>query len=358
MNRGIRDDHHRHRERRRRAGAIVTAMLLLSSCAGSSAARESDGRGTTTTRHGEPSGRGRPNADPAATTVHFEVHGVDVVGHLTAAPSSRGAEPKPVIVMAHGLGLLQSSGLRPYVERFAGAGYPVLTFDYRTFGESSGEPRQLIDPAMQLEDWRAAIAYVRHHGWAGPDRVVLWGSSLSGGHVLALGAEDSRLGAIVSQVPHVDGAASVAAVDPRTVRALLGAATKDVTAARHGDEPVTIPIVGEPGTPALMSQPGSKAGYLALIGDDPGWSNATPARVVGTLPGYSPGQHAADSTVPTFIGIATHDLVTPPEPARALGTQMGAVVEEYDAGHFDVYRGKQFEAIVADELTFLRHALR
>ena len=75
-------------------------------------------------------------------------------------------------------------------------------------------------------------------------------------------------------------------------------------------------------------------------------------RLVGSSP------PAADSTVPTFIGIATHDLVTPPEPARAFGTQMGAVVEEYDAGHFDVYRGKQFDAIVADELTFLRRALR
>jgi fermentation-respiration switch protein FrsA (DUF1100 family) len=45
--------------------------------------------------------------------------------------------------------------------RFAEAGFAALTFDYRSFGESGGEPRQVVSVGGQLEDWRAAIRLAR-----------------------------------------------------------------------------------------------------------------------------------------------------------------------------------------------------
>ena len=59
----------------------------------------------------------------------------------------------PCVVMAHGLGGTRDAGLEPYARRFANAGLAVLLFDYRHFGASDGEPRQLISVRRQLADW-------------------------------------------------------------------------------------------------------------------------------------------------------------------------------------------------------------
>jgi len=93
------------------------------------------------------------------------------------------------VVMGHGLSAVRDQRLPAYAERFAAAGLAVLLFDYRHFGASAGEPRQLLDIGRQLDDWRAAIAYARtRYG-----RVALFGSSFAGGHVLQLASEDDAI---------------------------------------------------------------------------------------------------------------------------------------------------------------------
>ncbi|MFX5701388.1 alpha/beta hydrolase, partial [Acinetobacter baumannii] len=74
-----------------------------------------------------------------------------------------------------------------------------LVFDYRYFGDSEGQPRQLLDIKSQLEDWKAAIAYARSLPNIDKNKIILWGSSFSGGHVLATAAQDANICAVVSQ---------------------------------------------------------------------------------------------------------------------------------------------------------------
>jgi predicted alpha/beta hydrolase len=52
-------------------------------------------------------------------------------------------------------------GLHKYADAYARNGFAVLCFDYRGFGGSDGEPRQLVSPQMQLEDWDSAIKYAQ-----------------------------------------------------------------------------------------------------------------------------------------------------------------------------------------------------
>lgn len=85
--------------------------------------------------------------------------------------------------MAHGFSGTQEGSLARTASDFAAAGFSVLTFDYRGFGESAGFPRQVIDISGQREDWRAAVAFARSIEGVDPDRIALWGSSLSGAHV-------------------------------------------------------------------------------------------------------------------------------------------------------------------------------
>ena len=64
-------------------------------------------------------------------------------------------------MLGHGLSAVRDQRLPAYAERFAEAGLAALLFDYRHFGASGGEPRQLVDIDRQLEDWRSAFAYAR-----------------------------------------------------------------------------------------------------------------------------------------------------------------------------------------------------
>ena len=73
--------------------------------------------------------------------------------------------------------------------------------DYRHFGNSEGRPRQVIDVTEQQDDYRAAVRFARDYDGIDSNRIAFWGTSLSGGHVLAVAAADPTIAAVVSQVP-------------------------------------------------------------------------------------------------------------------------------------------------------------
>ena len=98
----------------------------------------------------------------------------------------------PCVVLAQGISGTMDR-LLPHAERFASAGIAALVFDYRGFGESGGEPRQVVDLPSQQADLRAAIAWVRGHEDLDPGRVALWGNSLGGAHVISVAMLGSTL---------------------------------------------------------------------------------------------------------------------------------------------------------------------
>jgi fermentation-respiration switch protein FrsA (DUF1100 family) len=92
-----------------------------------------------------------------------------------------------------------------YAKVFAAAGLAALVFDYRYLGESSGTPRQHLDPWEQIEDYKNAISFVETIPEVDATRIGIWGISYSGGHVLVVGATDPRVKCIVANIPVVDG---------------------------------------------------------------------------------------------------------------------------------------------------------
>ena len=200
----------------------------------------------------------------ARRDVRFRSGGDDVAGWLYR-PALDGASP--CVVLAHGFGALKEARLDAYAERFADAGLAALVFDYRHLGASGGEPRNLLDIPRQHEDWRAAIAHARGLDGVDPNRIALWGSSFSGGHVMAVGAGDRRVAAIVAQVPHTDGIATLRAAGTANAAWLTAAGLIDAAAALLGRPPHHMPIVGPPGTLAAMNSPDAESGYSCLYPD-------------------------------------------------------------------------------------------
>src|SRR3954447_6568369 len=129
--------------------------------------------------------------------------------HLPAAHDGLAtAAGRPVVVMAHGLAGTRDSGLLPFGEAFAAAGLDVVLFDYRGFGGSDGTPRQVVSLSAQLEDYRAAMRAAAALPGVDAQRLVLWGISLAGGHVLSAAAGRDDVAAVVALTPLVDGRAA------------------------------------------------------------------------------------------------------------------------------------------------------
>ncbi len=266
-------------------------------------------------------------------------------------------QPPPVIVMAHGLGAVREMRLNAYAERFTAAGYACLVFDYRHFGTSDGEPRQLLDIDRQLVDWSAAIVFVRSRTDVDPDRVVLWGTSFSGGHVIVTAARDRWIAAVVSQCPFTDGIASMLAMHPLTSVQVTARALTDMVAARRGRAPVMIALAGPPKSAALMSAADALPGYLGLVPDGATHRNEVAARVGLRIPLRRPGRYAKRVQCPILFCISEADTVAPAKATlRHAHSAPKGEIRVYSEGHFDIYVGSPFERVVADQLAFLhRH---
>jgi dienelactone hydrolase len=153
-------------------------------------------------------------AQLAERKVDIYSEGVRMAGRVLY-PEAAAAKKLPAIVMSHGWGGTASL-LLPDAERFARAGYLVLVFDYRGWGESDGrwvrdesaaagasgrrELREVVDPLDQATDIFNAVHWVMGEPMVDVNRVGLWGTSFSGGLVAYVAARDPRIKAIVSQV--------------------------------------------------------------------------------------------------------------------------------------------------------------
>lgn len=261
------------------------------------------------------------------------------------------------MVLGHGLGCLKEMRLDAYAQRFAEAGYVALAFDYRHFGASGGTPRQLLDIDRQLGDWHAAIGYARQLPDVDPDRIAVFGTSFSGGHVLEVAKSDRRIAAVISQCPFTTGAASTLTLGAAAVGA--GAlAAQDLAATGSSAKPVMIPLAGDPGDVALMNAPDVKRGYFALVPPGVAFVNAVPARIAARIPFYTPGAAAAAVTSPIFFAVCDKDSVAPPGPTLAFAaTAPRATIRRYPVGHFEIYLGEAFRRASADYVAFLERTL-
>lgn len=123
--------------------------------------------------------------------------------------SSEAATQLPCLVLSHGFSALKEMELDQFADYFS-AHLPIscLVYDNRGFGDSDtkeSQPRHEIIPSEQTSDMSDAITYAQSRTDVDADKIGIWGSSYSGGHVLWVGAVDKRVKAVLSQVPCVNG---------------------------------------------------------------------------------------------------------------------------------------------------------
>jgi dienelactone hydrolase len=271
--------------------------------------------------------------------------------------------PHSCLVMAHGFGGIRAARLDAFAERFAAAGVAAFAFDYRHLGTSEGQPRGLIDIDRQRDDYRAAIRCMRSLPDIDADRIAVWGTSFSSGHVLTVAAEDARIAGAVMTNPYVDGLAAV-----HKSRKTVGVRVSLALAARWlGDEiqrlrsapPVRVELTGPPGSTALFTTPGAAEGYASILpADRSGWEPAVPARVLLRLLSDRPVRLAHEVRRPLLICVCERDRIAPVSPAVKVAEDAPrGELRRYPYQHFDVFTGAGFERTVTDQTVFLRRTL-
>jgi uncharacterized protein len=290
---------------------------------------------------------------PARVDVCIPSHGEQLAAYLYRPEPAQ--TDLPCVVMAHGFSATRDDGLPAYAEVFRDAGFAVVLFDYRHFGASTGEPRQLLDIGRQHDDYREVVAWARRLDGIDPERIVLWGSSFSGGHVLAVAAGDSRIAAVVSQAPFTDAIPALMHVPLKNAVSLTVAGLRDQLRGWRGRAPLLAPAVGEPGTLAAMTEPDAKAGFDAIVPPESLWRNEFAARLMLQFPFYRPGLKTPRLAMPLLVCVCENDTTTPPASTiKAAQRAPRGELRRYPYGHFDIYTDPK---VKADQVDFLRRVV-
>lgn len=279
----------------------------------------------------------------------------------------------PVIVMAHGISGTRLTQYDRRARLLLESGAAVLDFDNRFIGTSPGEPRQLINPKLWLEDLRSAVTHVRQLQGIDPDAVCLYGSSLGGATALAVAATDPRIRAIALDVPAIDGLRLTASPFLQQ-RSLLAAAARDMVARAKGKAPVTVTVFGELGSGAVVQN--DTDGFWAAMEEIEGltwkeskvyvthpatgeWRNEATALELLNVPLFRPGRRSKDVTCPVLAHLSEDDKVVPYKATRkALQRARNTDIRTMRGGHFGPFYGDGFDNTVAAQVEFFGTTLR
>ena len=285
---------------------------------------------------------------------------VTLRGWLYTPDGTQGSDP--TIVMAHGYSAVKEMYLDSFAEVFCDAGLAVLVYDNRNLGASDGEPRGEIDPWRQINDYRDAITFAGTLSEVDKDRIGVWGSSYSGGHVIVVGALDRRVKCVVCQVPLISGLRNA----KRLVRSDLLAVTRaafdaDREARYKGEPPVTLPVVAEdPSAPCALPTEDSLQ-FFKLVHESraPSWRNEVTLRSIEMFWEYEPGWYISRiCPTPFMMAVAAGDHLVPVDLAceafeQALEPKRLIVLP---GGHFEAYTGEAFKVNSAAQRDwFIQH---
>jgi cephalosporin-C deacetylase-like acetyl esterase len=271
--------------------------------------------------------------------------------HAWWYPPTRMIGASPCVVMAHGWTSTKKMYLDRFAEVFARAGLSVLVFDNRGWGESAtapGKPRHEVDPWEQIRDYQHAITFAQNRSEVDPERIGVWGTSFSAGHVFVVAAIDRRVKAVCGQAPFISGRATYANL-VRENNQVVGPdrLTNDRRTRARGEAPATVPVVGEDPS-VLVGLPTADSYEFfthARAELDPQWANEVTLRSLDNFYGYEPARYLPDITpTPLLMIVGRDDGLTGGNLAAAAFNSAAEPKKLVfvSGGHFAAYTGSGF----------------
>lgn len=270
-----------------------------------------------------------------------------------------GTGPRPGVVLVHGLGATHDMMLRQYEQHFAASGIATLAFDYRHTGESDGQPRQHISMTRQRQDVHSALDALRRHPDVDASRLGLWGTSLGGMHVVRVAAERSDVSVAVVQCPIVHGPGAARSLGVRGPLRLTPAVVEDAVRGllRRGRR--YVPIVGAPGTLAMVTAPGAESGWNSTVERGGRFDNRIAAADAVAMVATSALRYAPKVSAPLLVCVCDRENLMDPRHAATVARHAPrGVARHYDSDHFAIYHPPLIAGVLADQTAFLAEHLR
>jgi fermentation-respiration switch protein FrsA (DUF1100 family) len=211
---------------------------------------------------------------------------------------------------------VKEGSIMKFAEFFASGGFAVLAYDNINFGSSGGEPRQEVDPVLQRRGYRDAITFLSLRPEIEVERIGIFGTSYSGGHVLEVAAHDRRVKCVVSQIPAISGfEAFRRSVRPDARGAVLKRQNKDRESRFLGLDPAMVKAVSDdPSEFCAMPGRASFDYFMQQARVAPNWRNELTLRSMDLYRGIDNAPFVPwISPTPLLMIVALDDEVTPPD---------------------------------------------
>ena len=136
--------------------------------------------------------------------VNFESKNQNLVGNLYLPDDYQEGDKLPGVVVTGAWTTVKEQMPATYAEELADRGYAVMAFDFRNWGESGGNERQLENPINKTQDIIAAANYLTTRPEVDSKRIAGLGICASAGYMAdaALASEDIKAIALVAPWLH------------------------------------------------------------------------------------------------------------------------------------------------------------
>ncbi|MGH3722639.1 MAG: alpha/beta hydrolase [Mycobacterium sp.] len=266
--------------------------------------------------------------------------------------------PHPAVVLVHGLGATHDMMLAQYERHFASAGIATLAFDYRYTGASEGSPRQQLAMPKQRHDVESAIAFLHTHPDIDRDRIALWGTSLGAMHVALVAASRDDIAAAVIQCPIVHGPGAARTSSPWSMLRLGPTIVEDLVRKAFGRSRRYVPIVGPPGSLAVVNADGALAGWESTCPPSHEFDNRIAAADASTLVFTTAVRRSRMIAAPLMVCVCDREGLMDPRYAELVARRAPRGVEfHYDSDHFAIYHSPVLEQALTEQTLFLREHL-
>ncbi|KAJ6023924.1 hypothetical protein N7540_004721 [Penicillium herquei] len=292
--------------------------------------------------------------------------GVTLRGHFYPASS---AAKSPAVIMTPGFNTTRDVFLPNIAHSFQTSGISCLVYDPRTIGSSDGQPRNNINPFLQISDYHDALTFLKSDLRINPQKIIYWGFSFAGAIALCAAALDKRAKAVI-------------AINPLTVWDLpankrtkvLAKAMQDRESQAAGNEAFRLPMLTETGeNPAGFGAGGIGEEELKLVREAKekivGFEDTTTLQTYYNIVSWSPFEvvQLMGKTAVLLIS-AAEDLISPAE--RQKEAYLDALQQEDNGkggardilvvegrGHMDILDGESLAVAMEKQVEFVRKVL-
>jgi uncharacterized protein len=125
-------------------------------------------------------------------------YNMQVTGNLVTPKNLDRNRSHSAVIVGHPMGAVKEQSSMLYAQKLAEQGFITLAIDLPFWGESVGEPRNLVAPEIYTEAFSAAVDYLGTQAFIDRGRIGVLGICGSGGFSIAAAKIDPRLKAIAT----------------------------------------------------------------------------------------------------------------------------------------------------------------